>query len=74
MRLIFATCGGKKLIKVIWDRLTGENDQMYSVSTYGDFITIWDPRMHWAIEANMPLWTKEREAGIRDFKGKGGNV
>lgn len=29
--------------------------------------------MHWATEACMPFWTKKRETGIWDFKGKAGD-
>lgn len=28
------------------------------------------PRVHGAVEACLPFWTKEREAGVWDFQGK----
>ena len=32
------------------------------------------PKTYWAVEAYMPFWTKKREAGLWDFKGKDGNL
>lgn len=28
---------------------------------------------HWEAEVHMPFWTKEKEAGVWDFKGKASN-
>lgn len=36
-------------------------------------IRIWNTWTHWAGEAYMPFWTKEREGKVWDFKGKAGN-
>lgn len=33
------------------------------------------PEMNWAVEASMPLWTKEkRGTGVWDFRGELGNL
>lgn len=37
--------------------------------TYRDSTRIWD----WAVKASLSFWTKEREAGVWDFKEKVGN-
>lgn len=37
------------------------------------FLRIWHQRTHWAVEVYIPLWTKERVAGVWDFTGKVGN-
>lgn len=37
-------------------------------------VTMWDPRTHWVIKADMPSWAKGKGAAVFwDFKGQGGN-
>lgn len=31
-----------------------------------------NPRTHWAVEASMSFWTKEREVRVWDFKRESG--
>lgn len=33
---------------------------------------IGDLKTHWAVEVYMPFWTKEKGAGVWDFKKKAG--
>lgn len=33
-----------------------------------------DPKRHWSVEVSMPFWTKERELGVWESKGKAGDL
>lgn len=52
------------IIKLTQERLTGENNQIYSVCTYGDSTRIGDPRTNGAVYTHISFW---------EFKGKAGN-
>lgn len=41
----------------------GENEWIYCVCTYGNFIRMWDPRILWAVEANVPCALKRGRQG-----------
>lgn len=71
--LLFSELLDGLIIKVTWDRLRGENYQPGHICTCGGSLRLGDPWINRAGEAYMPLWTKERETGIRDFRGKVGN-
>lgn len=46
---------------------------MHYICTYRGALRMWDPRTHWSVEAYMPFWTEEKQAGVWDFKGKAGS-
>lgn len=62
------------IMKLTQDRLYyGENDQICYMCAVGS-LKIWDPKIHWAVQAYLPFWTEEKEAEAWDFKGKAGNL
>lgn len=46
---------------------------MYYMYTSGGCVRTWDPRIHSALRLTRPFWTRQREAAVWNFKGKGSN-
>lgn len=62
------------IIQMTWDRLIGENNQVYYICTYRGSVRICDQRTNQTAEVYKPSWAKGKEELVGwDFKGQEDN-